>query len=393
MDQFFKKTLRIIALFCLLLYAESETANQVHSFQPQLVPFTTERLGLLRLPPGFHIGVFAQNLGAPRMIAVNGDGWVYITVPKKGEVLCLRDTNSDGRADVVKVATHNLPMVHGITLQKNRIFLAAPKSVWSATLNDGVISNLQLIIGDLPSGGRHPLRTAGVGPEGSLYISIGSSCNACEESDSLYATIAKSDRNGKNLTVFASGLRNTIGFGWHPQTAQMWGMDQGVDERGDNTPPEELNLLEQGHNYGWPYVYGQRILDTVLGMPQKTNLTKEELLRKTTPPVLTYQAHSSPIGLVFYGARQFPSKYHDGAFVAFHGSWNRKPAVGYKICFIRFENGQPKQIEDFVTGFLSADGKTQFGRPAGVAVTGDGSLLFSDDANGVVYRVWYQPLK
>ena len=393
MDQFFKKALVIITLFCPLLYAESETANPVHSFLPQQVPFTTERLGQLRLPPGFHIGIFAQGLGAPRMIAVNGDGWVYITVPKQGEVLSLRDTNSDGRAEVVKVATQNPPMVHGITLWKNGVFLAAPESVWSATLNGGLISNLQLIIDDLPPGGRHPLRTVGVGPEGSLYISIGSSCNACEESDSLYATIAKSDHKGKNFTVFASGLRNTIGFGWHPQTAQMWGMDQGVDERGDNTPSEELNLLEQGHNYGWPYVYGQRILDTVLGMPQKTNLTKEEQLRKTTPPVLTYQAHSSPIGLVFYTARRFPAKYHDGAFVAFHGSWNRKPAVGYKICVIRFEKGCPKQFEDFVTGFLSADGKTQFGRPAGIAVAGDGSLLFTDDANGVVYRVWYQPLK
>jgi glucose/arabinose dehydrogenase len=165
-------------------------------------------------------------------------------------------------------------------------------------------------------------------------------------------------------------------------------MDQGSDWRGDDLPPEELNAIASGGDYGWPYCYAGREIDPVIQDPP--DQTKADYCALTEAPVLLNQAHQSPIGMTFYSGATFPEHYQNGAFVAFHGSWNRKPATGYRVAFIPFENGEPQAIEDFVSGFLIDNGSGTFGRPAGIAVGADGALLFSDDTNGVVYRVQHQ---
>ena len=221
--------------------------------------------------------------------------------------------------------------------------------------------------------------------------SVGSDCDACEEANPEHATLLRSTLTGQAAgvrTVFARGLRNTIGFGWHPVTDALWGMDQGSDWRGDDLPPEELNAIVAGQNYGWPYCFADRQLDPVIQDPP--GLSKATYCATTTPPALLNQAHQSPIGLTFYTGGSFPAHYLNGAFVAFHGSWNRKPATGYRVAFVPFVNGQPQGFEDFVTGFLSADGTSTFGRPAGIIAAADGALLFSDDTNGIVYRVQHE---
>jgi glucose/arabinose dehydrogenase len=245
---------------------------------------------------------------------------------------------------------------------------------------------LKKLIGDLPDGGQHGRRTIGIGPDNQLYISIGSTCNDCAESNPEHATILKTGLNGGPRHVFARGLRNTIGFDWHPETRELWGMDHGSDGRGDNLPQEELNRLQQNGNYGWPYCFGNRQPDPITQPPKGT--TKEAYCRNTIPFTIGYQAHSAPIEMVFYKGSQFPAEYRGDAFVALHGSWNRSTPVGYKVIRIRFQNGKPQQFEDFLTGFyLGREG--QFGRPAGLAVMTDGSLLVSDDDNGVIYRIHY----
>jgi glucose/arabinose dehydrogenase len=244
-----------------------------------------------------------------------------------------------------------------------------------------------VIIKDLPPGGRHSRRTLGIGPDKLLYISIGSSCNACIEKDSNYATIETASLDGTNRRIFARGLRNTLGFDWDPQTGQLWGMDQGSDERGDTIPPEELNLLIDGKNYGWPFVYGKRCPDPIIKLPPQK---KQQFILSTEPAVLTYTAHSSPIGFVFYKGTGFPQYYLNGAFVTFRGSWNRTPPSGYKVAFVKYENGRPLKFEDFITGFLSVDSTSQFARVTGITVANDGSILFCDDENGMVYRVDYK---
>lgn len=341
----------------------------------------------LALPPGFALGVYARDLGHARMLAVHGPH-VYLTRPRQGDVLRLEDADEDGEAERTVVVASGLPDVHGIAFHEPYVYLATPTHVYRASVDaSGSFGTPVAIIDDLPAGGQHPNRTLGIGPDQKLYISVGSPCDACPIDDPEYATMLRSELDGSRRELVARGLRNTLGFGWHPTTRALWGMDHGSDFRGDDLPPEELNLIEEGEDYGWPYCFADRQIDPVIQDPPGS--TKEAYCARTTGPVLTNQAHEAPIALAFYAGRQFPPHYREGAFVAFRGSWNRIPATGYKIGFIAFESGFPVRIEDFVRGFLIEDGRAQFGRLAGVAVAPDGSLLFTDDDNGYVYRVSY----
>ena len=255
-------------------------------------------------------------------------------------------------------------------------------------MEDGTFGELQTIVDDLPEGDQHGRHTIHFGDDGLLYVSIGSSCNACAETDPENATLLRMNPDGSGREIFAAGLRNTIGWAWSPETGELWGMDHGSDWRGDEQPPEELNLLQADHNYGWPYCFGDQEVDKFLSYPP-VGATPDQYCANTEAPVLTYDAHSAPIAMVFYDGAQFPEEYANDAFVAMRGSWNRSEPVGYKVVRIHFENGQPTEFEDFVSGWLLDGGSGQFGRVAGLAVAPDGSLLVTDDSNGVIYRVSY----
>lgn len=365
--------------------AEAEDLNAATQ-APTLRSATPELIETLVVPEGFELNVFAQGLGNVRMMVQAEDGTVYATRPTQGDVIALRDDDGDGVADFMATLTQ-LEGVHGITIHEGRIYLATPTTVYAAELfAGGNLGQLEEVVSGLPSGGQHPARTIAFGPDGRLYISIGSTCNACDDTDPRNATIQVAEPDGSGLTAYAEGLRNTIGFGWHPQTGELWGMDHGSDWRGDDQPPEELNRLSEGADYGWPYCFGDRQPDPYLaGAPQ--GATKAEYCGLTEPPALTYQAHSAPIGMVFYSADGFPEEFGDDAFVAMRGSWNRTAPVGYEVVHVSFENGEPVGFETFLSGFLIEDGAAQFGRVAGLLVTQDGSLLVSEDQNGVIYKV------
>jgi glucose/arabinose dehydrogenase len=362
------------------------------AFRPTELPFDQAAFEALTLPPGFDINVYRSGLGQARMLGVHAEH-VYVTQPMQGNVIQLIDDNQDGVAEAQRVVASDLPQVHGIAFHGSDVFLADVHHVYRGHVAaDGAFGALQTIIADLPDGGQHSLRTLGIGPDELLYISVGSDCDACVEFNPEHATILRSTLAGQAQdarTIFARGLRNTIGFGWHPTTGALWGMDQGSDWRGDDLPPEELNAIVSGKDYGWPYCYANRQSDPVIQDPP--GQSKAAYCAATTPPVLLNQAHQSPIGLAFSTGTSFPEHYRDGAFVAFHGSWNRKPATGYRVAFIPFAAGEPQAIEDFVSGFLIQGGTATFGRPAGIAVADDGALLFTDDTNGVVYRVSVSP--
>jgi glucose/arabinose dehydrogenase len=228
-----------------------------------------------------------------------------------------------------------------------------------------------------------------------LYVSIGSSCNDCAEAGKDRATLQRFNLGGTGRTVYARGVRDTIGFGWHPETRMLWGADNGSDWKGDGVPPEELNQISEGGNYGWPLCYGKRVVDTATTSEPKQvigkEMSKEDYCAATVGSVLEFPAHYAPIGMTFYNGQQFPAEFRGDAFVAFHGSWNREAAEGYKVVRVRFRNGQPTAYEDFLTGFLTDSGRSFLGRPAGIAVAADGSLLVSDDTGGVLYRISYAP--
>ncbi|WP_314518898.1 PQQ-dependent sugar dehydrogenase [Xanthocytophaga agilis] len=364
------------------------TKVEGHVFHPVQEQATDQNVAQLKVPANFTVSKFAENLGKPRMLAVGSGGQVYFTDRDAGTVTLLRDTDSDGKSDQSQVVA-NKPNMHGITIYNNQMYLVTVHEVFSAAINnDGTLGTLKMLISDLPDAGQHPNRTIAFGPDGKMYITVGSTCNACEEPNAENATILQANADGSNRKIFASGLRNTIGFGWHPQTQKMYGMDHGIDWLGDREQQEEVNLLEQGKFYGWPYIYGDGKFNP---QPPPEDSTYEQYLAKTTLPLLQYEAHSAPLAMVFYTGSQFPSEYQTDAFVAMRGSWNRRDPVGYKVVRLRFENGQPTRFEDFLTGFLINNNTSHFGRLAGLTVHTDGSLLVSDDTNGVIYRVSYTP--
>lgn len=359
-----------------------------HVVKPAELP--APDVSAIKVPSGFRVRRYAEGLGKPRMLAAAADGSLYVTRREPGDVLLLRDRDGDGRADS-PVTVARRPQMHGIALDGDRVFLITVKEVYTtARKPDGTFGELKRIVDDLPDGGQHPNRTLALGPDGMLYISVGSTCNACDETTPEAATILRAKPTGESRTIFASGLRNTIGFAWDPATKRLWGMDHGIDWLGDQDQPEELNLIEQGQQYGWPYVYADGRFNPQDEPPGK--IPHAQWARMSKPPVLLHTPHSAPMQLAFYSGTAFPERYRGGAFLALHGSWNRLPPSGYEVAYIRFEQGRPVAIEPFASGFLVAQGGNRWGmngRPVGVAVSTSGELFVSDDLNGVIYAIGY----
>ncbi|MGH9941661.1 MAG: YbhB/YbcL family Raf kinase inhibitor-like protein [Pyrinomonadaceae bacterium] len=365
-----------------------------HVYEPAKLEPDAARVRQLRLPEGFRVAKFAE-VSNPRMLAVGTDGTVYVSQREPGTLTMLRDTNGDGVADVQRVVVEK-PMLHGVAIHGGRMYLATVREVFVADIRpDGTLGPLRQIISDLPDGGQHPNRTLAVGPDGMLYVSVGSTCNACDETNEEAATIVRANLDGRGRKIFASGLRNTIGFGWHPASRKMYGMDHGIDWLGNDDQKEELNELIEGARYGWPYVYADSKLNPQDEVPKKLGLTNADWARMSKEPLLLYTAHSAPLQMAFYTGAMFPAEYRNDAFVAMRGSWNRKPPSGYEVVRVRFDQqGRPTRIEPFLTGFLVKGGGPEgkdghFARLAGVGVARDGALLVADDTNNVIYRVSY----
>jgi Raf kinase inhibitor-like YbhB/YbcL family protein len=372
---------------------------QGHVYEPQAIPPTDERVAQLSLPAGFHIHRFAEGLENPRMIAVASDGSVYVTQRRPGSLVMLRDLDGDGIVDVQRTVLR-LKQLHGIEIHDRRIYLVTVKRVFAADLRqDGTLGRLELIARELPDGGQHPNRTLRLGNDGKLYVSIGSTCNACPESNPENATLLRMDPTTGKREIFASGLRNTIGFDWHPASGRLFGIDQGIDWLGDEEQTEELNEIVEGTRYGWPYVYDD---DQLHPQAEPERVTQLQWADLSASPAAGYTAHAAAMQMRFYDGASFPNDYRNSAFVAMHGSWNRRPASGYEVVRARFSgSGDFIGFEPFVTGFLQSQPNTApplpggqplppdgyIGRPTGIAIAKDGALLVGDDSNNMIYRV------
>jgi len=358
-----------------------------HVFKPAKKDATEERVRQLRVPAGFKVEKFAEDLGEARILAVSDAGHVYVTNREDSEVIMLEDTNNDGKADRREVVA-KVEDAHGLAIHNNRLYIVNNMEIHAADIrDDGTLGETEKLNSYQADGGQHPNRTIGFGPDDKMYISVGSTCNACPEPNPLHATMLQFNSDGSDLKIYAEGLRNTIGFGWHPETKAFWGMDHGIDLLGDDVSKEELNLIEEGNHYGWPHIYEDGQYNPY---PAPEDESYSDFKEKTTSPKLSYTAHAAPMQMTFYNKDHFPSEYRGDAFVAFRGSWNRSTPSGYKVSRIVFENGEPSRFEDFVTGFLIDNNQAHFGRLVGLAIHADGSLLFTDDTNGVIYRVSYQ---
>lgn len=363
-----------------------ETTRSKHvTNYPEHLDFLPEMVNLLKVPDGWTVKIAASGLGKPRMLHQVNSNQLYITRRDAGDVLLLTDNNNDNTFEDSKTVVAEFKGVHGITDKDGWLYLCNNNELRRYKLNaDGTLGEKQMLFNDMPSAGQHPNRTMHFGPDGMLYISIGTLCNDCKESDREAASLVQVDPKTWKRTIYASGLRNMIGFDFHPQTGEMWGADNGGDAKGDDWPPEEINHIKKGGNYGYPFAYGKKEVDRSREDPAGNS--KDEWVKNTEPSVLELQAHMAPIGFKFFkmGAG-VPAGYSGDALVCWHGSWNRSKAVGFKVQRIKFENGTATKAEDFLTGFLK--GKTRFGRPAGISITDNGTVYVSDDANGVLYCV------
>jgi len=351
-----------------------------------------ENLSYIQLPSGFKIEVFADGLGdsllsypgpapGPRMMLIK-NGTLMVSIPNKGLVAVLPDKDGDHKADSVSVFIDGLNHPHGLDYYSGWFYIAEENRLIRVkdTNNDFVAEKetIEVLMDNIPTGG-HSTRTVKV-HNGSLYMSMGSSCNVCYETDARRAAITRCDLDGTNSTVFASGMRNAVGMAFHPLTGQLYATENGRDWLGDDLPPDEINLVEEGEDYGWPICYGKNIRDTDFD----NNTYIRDPCEDCIPSLVDLQAHSAPLGLNFYYNNSFPEEYQGNLFVCFHGSWNRQEPTGYKVVRI---NMTDLSVHDFATGWLRNN--NVLGRPVDVVVSNDGSLFVSDDNSGRIYRIYY----
>ena len=346
---------------------------------------STVGLEKIKLPPGFHISVYTDQTPNARTMALGEDGTVYVG-SMQGKVYAVRDFNRDGKADSVTTLVSGLNFPNGVALLNGDLYIAEVNRIIKLEDIAAHLTNppKPLVIFDgFPADQHHGWKYLRVGPDGKLYAGVGAPCNSCLSDKEIYASLTRLDPDGKNFEIFARGIRNTVGFDWHPQTKELFLTDNGQDRLGDDVPPEELNHApKSGLHFGYPYCHGGDIPDP--------NFGKLKPCSEFTPPAWKFPAHVAPLGLRFYQGGQFPPAYQGQLFVAQHGSWNRSVPQGYRVVLVKFKDGKPIADEIFAEGWLQANGAVS-GRPVDILELADGSLLVSDDQQGAIYRITYQP--
>ncbi|WP_262690854.1 PQQ-dependent sugar dehydrogenase [Kordiimonas aestuarii] len=359
---------------------DSLTGRQVEA------PAEKSLSGRFELPVGFRMGVFAKDVPHARMMRVTATGDLLVTSMRDGNVILLhRDQNGDGKADGRTMLFHGLNVPHGLALHEGYVYVAETSRILRARFNPEtrITGALELVFDGLPSGGNHRTRTIGFGPDNMLYVTVGSSCNVCIEEHPYRAAMLRMNADGSDAAIYATGLRNTVGFDWRPGTGALYGTDNGRDLLGDDTPNCELNLIENGADYGWPYAYDNQVPDPEFGADNKDKISRSE------PMAHGFGAHRAPLGIRFLDPKLAPDGYDDAALVALHGSWNRSTLAGYKVVSLHFDGTDIAQ-KDFLTGFERDEDVV--GRPVDIAQGPDGAIYVSDDYAGVIYRIGFDDI-
>ncbi len=372
-------------------------ATESASKGPQIVPIPAKPT--LSVPKGFVVNIFADGLDAPRWLALTPSGDVLVTETRQNRIRLLKDTNGDGVADVKETfasSANGLNIPFGMAFADNSFFLGNTNAVLKFPYQQGQqqLSGTGQKIADLPGGGynQHWTRNVVSSPDSKkIYVSIGSESNVDEE-PLPRASVQVMNLDGTERQTFASGLRNPVGLDFHPVTKELYTSVNERDGIGDDLVPDYFTRIQQGEFYGWPYTYlTPNNLDPRQTIGNKSK--RPDLAARTRTPDVLFQAHSAALGLQFYDDQTFPEKYRNGAFVAFRGSWNRDRGTGYKIVFVPFDSkGRPQgYYEDFLTGFLlDPSVPTTWGRPVGLLVLPDGSLLVTEEANNRIYRIQHK---
>lgn len=340
-------------------------------------------LDRMKLPPGFEISVYAANVPNARSLALSPKGILFVGTRTAGNVYAVIDRDQDHRADEVITIARGLNMPNGVAVRNGSLYVAEVNRILRYDDIENRLANPPapvVVIDTLPRDRHHGWKFIAFGPDGMLYVPVGAPCNVCERSDPRYASILRMRPDGTGLEVYAHGVRNTVGFDWHPETHELWFTDNGRDWLGDDLPPDELNVAsEAGRHFGFPYCHGGDIPDPEFGSRRRC----EEFVA----PAVKLGPHVAALGMRFYTGTLFPAEYRNSIFIAEHGSWNRSTPIGYRLTRVRVENNRAVSYEVFAEGWLQ--GNRAWGRPVDVLVMPDGSLLVSDDQANAIYRITY----
>lgn len=340
-------------------------------------------LDRIELPDGFQISVYADQLPEARSMALSRKSTLFIGTRDGDRVYALRDPDADGRADSVYTIDRGLNTPNGVAVRDGALYVGEISRVLRYDNIDAQLDDPPeptVVTDAFPDDEHHGWKYIAFGPNDSLYVPVGAPCNICDDGDP-YAAIHRMAPDGSGRTVVARGVRNTVGFDWHPETENLWFTDNGRDWLGDDRPPDELNrLTDPPQHFGYPHVHGADLLDPEFGQGHDP--------ANYTSPAQELDPHVAALGMTFYTGTQFPEEYHGQVIIAEHGSWNRSTKIGYRLTLVRLNDaGEATRYEPFATGWLR-DGDN-WGRPVDVLHTPDGALLVSDDQTGAIYRIWY----
>lgn len=334
------------------------------------------------MPDGFRISVFAHPVPGARSLALGSQGTVFVGTRDQGVVYAIRDENGDGSAESIRSFASGLDTPNGVAFRDGALYVAELSRILRF---DDAERRLDapprpVVVGNaFPRDEHHGWKFIAFGPDGRLYVPVGAPCNVCEREDPRYASITRMRADGGEAEIVARGVRNTVGFDWHPATSQLWFTDNGRDMMGDDAPPDELNRASRsGLHFGFPFCH------STISDPQ---FAKGRSCAEFEPPVQELGPHVAALGMRFYSGRMFPAEYRNQIFIAEHGSWNRTSKIGYRVSLVRLNGERAIAYRSFAEGWLQ--GQQAWGRPVDVLTLPDGSLLVSDDAAGAVYRITY----
>ena len=371
---------RVVRSTAVILAALGAVAVTVRSQTPSLP------LDRITLPAGFRIDVYATGVENARSMALGPGGTLFVGTREGGDgrVYAIVDRNKDQRGDEVLTLAKGLNMPNGIAFRDGALYVAEISRVLRF---DGIEERLTspprpvVITDSLPTEKHHGWKFIAFGPDGMLYVPVGGPCNSCERKDPRFGSITRMKPDGSGAEVYAHGVRNSVGFDWHPRTGALWFTDNGRDLLGDDVPPDELNRATgPGQHFGFPYCFGGSIPDPEFGGKRPCS--------EFRAPEMKLGAHVASLGMRFYTGRMFPAEYQNQIFIAEHGSWNRSRKSGYRITLVRLEGDRAVKYEPFAEGWLQ--GQDEWGRPVDVLVMPDGALLVSDDRAGAIYRISYR---
>ncbi len=338
----------------------------------------------IRMPAGFKISAFAENVFGARSMAMGPAGVLFVGTRQMGQVYAILDQNGDGKADRVTVIADNLNQPNGVAVLDGDLYVAEVSRILRFRQIEGRLDTPgvpEVVYAQYPKELNHGAKYIRFGPDGKLYVPVGAPCNACLSDDPVFATITRLNPDGSAFEIYARGVRSTAGMDWHPRTGQLWFTDNGRDHMGEDLPPDELNRVSMpGEHFGFPYCHAGTIPDPEFGGTQSCS--------QFTPPVALLGVHVRAMGMHFYTGTMFPESYREQIFIAEHGSWNHRRKAGYRLSLVRLRQDKVLSYEPFAEGWLN--GESSWGRPADLVQMADGSLLVSDDQAGMIYRISYQ---